>query len=88
MLKKVGERERERERETSDSAKVCGLTGVCSVAKSTALRASEQLPLTLPFSSDHFSFQAKKIIIKTNYSWTVCVCKTIRVSIKIKLKEM
>ncbi len=50
----------ERERETSDSAKVCGLTGVCSVAKSTALRASEQLPLTLTFSSDRFSFQAKK----------------------------
>ena len=41
---RVKKRERERERgDTSDSAKVCGLTRVCSVAKGTAARRSEQL---------------------------------------------
>lgn len=47
-VKKIGEREEEgvrvRVRATSDTAKVCGLTGVCSVAKSTAACRSEQLP--------------------------------------------
>jgi hypothetical protein len=67
VLKKVGERERERA--TSDSAKVCGFTGVCSVAKSTAARRSEQHSHSpIKVGRDYFSFsvQAKKIISKTN----------------------
>ena len=67
-VKKSG-RERERERATSDSAKVCGFTGVCSVAKSTAARRSEQHSHSpIKVGRDYFSFsvQAKKIISKTN----------------------
>ena len=56
-------RGRGRERETSDTAKVCGLTGVCSVAMSTAESRSEQESVRVART---VSVLKPKIVIKTN----------------------
>ena len=67
------ERERLREWETSDSAKVCGLTGVCSVAMSTAESRSEQQRLS---RTKIVSVLKPKIVIKTNWTRSVdCLCE-------------